>query len=328
VLAWDLGRSDRQHRSTLLGPMRVLAHIHTMNDEAVIEQALEGLRRQTRPPDAILIVDNASTDKTLDRTFSETVTIVRNSENLGTSGTIRIGFAHALKNGFDWTWVFDADTVPEPDALEKLLAFFEHLSTTQQERICFLTGWPLTAAGEAKQPAMRLEGAGLEFIALESVRDFTQCDCMLWSGSLYRMAAVARIGLPSADYVLDIAEIEYGYRARQLGFTSYIIHNNAIRHDVGRNPGAPARLYRLGPIKLTFRETPPIRTYYSVRNLLFFWLYEHKPPRMARPLRWVALRVALLIVNFLVEPRKHGAQIFACLRGIWDGVTGNMAARY
>ncbi|MGH9677986.1 MAG: glycosyltransferase, partial [Candidatus Acidiferrum sp.] len=166
----------------------------------MIEQALEGLQRQTRPPDAILIVDNASTDKTLDRVFSETVTVIRNCENLGTSGTIRIGFAHALKHGFDWTWVFDADTVPEPEALEKLLTFFEHLPIAQQERVCFLTGWPLDAAGEAKQPAISLEGAGLEFIPLESVRDFTRCDCMLWSGSLFRMAAVAQIGLPSADY--------------------------------------------------------------------------------------------------------------------------------
>src|SRR5271166_5416389 len=104
--------------------MRVLAHIHTMNDAAVIEQLLEGLRRQTRPPDAILIVDNASTDGTLDRTFSESVTIIRNPENLGTSGTVRIGFAHALEHGFDWIWVFDADSVPAPNVLENLVAFF------------------------------------------------------------------------------------------------------------------------------------------------------------------------------------------------------------
>src|SRR5260370_42237054 len=61
----------------LLGPMRILAHMHTMNDASVIEQLLEGLRRQTQPIDAILIVDNASTDGTLDRTFPKTVTIIR-----------------------------------------------------------------------------------------------------------------------------------------------------------------------------------------------------------------------------------------------------------
>ncbi len=78
--------------------MRVLAHIHTFNDAAVIEQALEGLRRQTRLPDAIVIVDNASTDGTLDKAFSEAVTIFRNSTNLGPSGAVGIGFDHALKH--------------------------------------------------------------------------------------------------------------------------------------------------------------------------------------------------------------------------------------
>jgi GT2 family glycosyltransferase len=112
--------------------MRVLAHMHTMNDAAVIEQLLDGLRRQTQPIDAILIVDNASTDGTLDRAFPENVTTIRNQENLGTSGTVRMGFAHALEHGFDWVWIFDADSVPEPDALEKLLAFFERLPPDQR----------------------------------------------------------------------------------------------------------------------------------------------------------------------------------------------------
>jgi glycosyltransferase involved in cell wall biosynthesis len=111
--------------------MRVLTLVITFNDAAVIEQALGGLQRQTRPSDAIIIVDNASTDGTLDKDFSNSVIIHRNSENLGPSGAIRIAFAFALENGFDWTWVLDADSVPEPNALEKLLGFFDHLKTEQ-----------------------------------------------------------------------------------------------------------------------------------------------------------------------------------------------------
>src|SRR5436190_957998 len=200
--------------------MRVLAHIHTFNDADVIEQVLEALHRQTRSPDAILIVDNASTDGTLDRTFREDVTVIRNSENGGPSGAVRIGFAHALEHGFDWVWVFDADSVPEPDALEKLLAFFEGLPPPKREHACFLAGWPLTETGDIKQHPVSLERA-LELLPLASDRAFTQCDCTLWAGSLYRMAAVARIGLPAPDYVIDMGEVEYGYRARQHGFTSY-----------------------------------------------------------------------------------------------------------
>jgi glycosyltransferase involved in cell wall biosynthesis len=66
--------------------MRVLTLIIAFNDAAVIEQALEGLRRQTRPSDLIVIVDNASADGTLDRDFSNNVVIFRNSKILGPSG--------------------------------------------------------------------------------------------------------------------------------------------------------------------------------------------------------------------------------------------------
>jgi len=307
--------------------MRALAHIHTFNDAAVIEQALEALRRQTRPPDAIVIVDNASTDGTLDKNFSETVTIFRNRNNLGPSGAVQIGLAHALKHGFDWTWVLDADSVPEPDALEKLLAFFEHLPITQQERVCFLASYPLTAAGEVKQQPVSLERPALEFIPLASARDFTQCDCTLWSGTLFRMGAVARIGLPSADYVIDVGEIEYGYRARQLGFTSYVVHNSVIRHDIGRNPGAVTRVYRFGPISLKFFETSPFRIYYSVRNMIYFWLYQYKPRRMTPALRAIG-RSLFVAARFIFRPVSRRRHLIACIRGIRDGLTGNIAARY
>jgi GT2 family glycosyltransferase len=308
--------------------MRVLAHIHTLNEAALIEQALDGLQRQTRPPDAIVIVDNGSTDGTLDRTFPEGVTVIRNPVDLGTSGSIAISFAHALEHEFDWTWVLDADSVPEPDVLENLLAFFERMPTTQQERVCFLAGWPLTGpADEIKQQPISLERGSLEFIPLTSARDFTQCDCTMWSGMLYRMAAVARIGLPTADYVLQVGEIEYGYRARQLGFTSYIVHNSVIRHDVGRNPGAVTRVRRFGPISLKFFETSPVRMYYSVRNMIYFWLYQYKPRRLP-PALWAIGRAFFVTSRFLVRPVSRRRHLIACIRGIRDGLTMHMERRY
>jgi GT2 family glycosyltransferase len=315
--------------ATLLGPMRILAHIHTMNDAAVIEQLLEGLRRQTQPLDAILIVDNASTDGTLDRAFPENVTTIRNPENLGTSGTVRMGFAHALEHGFDWVWIFDADSVPEPDALEKLLAFFERLPREQRGQVCFLAGRPLTETGEIKQAPIRLEGSwGMTYVPVASAEEFTQCDCILWSGSLYRTAAIARIGLPSADYVLDAAELEYGYRARQLGFTSYVVHNSITHHDVGRNAGGTLRRLRLGPLSLPLPEVSPTRSYYSVRNSLYFFVYESKPRRMS--VVWGSgIKVALaLTAGFAVRPFSHWPHLAACIRGIRDGLTGHMERRY
>ena len=227
--------------------MRVLAHIHTMNDAAVIEQALEGLRRQTRPPDGIVIIDNASTDTTLNRTFPKGVTVVRNSVNLGTSGAIRMGFAQAVDHQFDWIWVFDADSVPEPDALENLLAFFEHLPPSEREQVCFLACRLMNAEGEVRHRPMMFTDSTIKYMPVEDEAAATQCDCFIWTGSLFRMPAIAKIGLPSEDYVLDMAEFEYGYRARQLGYTSYMVHNGITHQDVGRDPGVVVtRVWNIG----------------------------------------------------------------------------------
>jgi GT2 family glycosyltransferase len=308
--------------------MRVLADVLTFNDAGVIEQVLDALRRQTRPVDAILVVDNASTDATLDRTFPQNVTIIRNSENQGPSGAIRVGFSHALGDGFDWVWVLDADSVPEPDALENLLAFFGGLPLAKREQVCFLSGWPLTETGGIKEQPMSLAQAAVQLVPLSSARDFTECDCTLWSGALFRIAAVARIGLPTADYVADMGEIEYGYRARQLGFASYIVHNSVIRHDVGRAPGVVVtRVWNVGRWEFPVRDLSPWRAYYSSRNPLYFWLYQCRP-RRPRALVRAIVSGLVLQVGFVLRPISRHRQLIASLRGVWDGLTAQMGRRY
>src|SRR5712691_6870878 len=100
--------------------MRVLAHIHTFNDADIIDRTIESVLKQTRPVGG-LVVDNASTDGTLDRTSLGNATVVGHQENLGTSGAIVTGMRFALERDYDWIWIFDVDSIPEPDALEKLL---------------------------------------------------------------------------------------------------------------------------------------------------------------------------------------------------------------
>jgi GT2 family glycosyltransferase len=307
--------------------MRVLAHIHTMNDAAVIEQVLDALRRQTRPPDAILIVDNASSDGTLDRAFPEDVEIVQNPLNLGTSGAVHIGLSYALEHEFDWAWIFDADSVPGPDVLENLLAFFERLAGAKREQVCFLGCWPLTSTGGVKVGPIAFDGSELKYLSPSGSGCFTRCDCTLWSGSLYRMVAVARIGLPSVDYVLDVGEVEYGYRARQLGFISYLVHNAVIHHDVGRKPGSAGRLPGSGPGRSDSTDYVPARCYYLARNWIYFWLYQYTPRETRRALRAI-VRSIVFSLRFAVRPMSYRLQLTACMRGIRDGLTMHMERRY
>lgn len=307
--------------------MRVLAHIHTFNDTEVIEQAVAALLAQTRPPDAIVVVDNGSTDATLAREFPELVTVIRHAENLGTSGGVRTGLGHALAHGFDWTLLLDADSVPEADAIETLLAFYDGLDAAARQRVCFLSCAVLTEAGQYFHWPMRFTDAGGAPATADPASGHYRCDSAIWSGSFYRMAAVARIGLPSDDYVLDWAELEYGYRALELGFESYMVAGARLRHDVGRGSGVEPRSLGLGRFRLKLFEVAPHRCYYRARNGIYFWLYQCRR-RRPRNVAGALYRALLFAGNFALRPLSHRRQLAACLRGIRDGVSGHLERRY
>ena len=301
--------------------MRVLGYIHTFNDAEIIERTVEALQRQTRPPDAILVVDNGSRDDTIDRISSWPVTIIRNPTNLGTSGAVCVGFEYALKHQFDWIWLFDADSLPQPDALENLLAAFQKLPASEQDKVCFL-GCRLRNA----HPPMMFSTGGkpTEAAADDSM---ARCDCALWSGSLYRIAAIEKIGLPQANYVLDWGELEYGYRAWSCGYTSYIVASSRLRHDIGRPPGISTYNLRIGPFGFRIFNTSPTRCYYFVRNAIYFWLYQCRPRRSCSVARMMLVCLGFT-TGFLVRPIGRHPQLIACLRGIRDGLTGRIERRY
>ncbi len=307
--------------------MRVLVHIHAFNDGAVIDNLLDALRRQTRPADAFVVIDNASTDDTLDREFPEKAVVIRNATNTGSCGAVHIGLAHALKGGFDWTWVFDADSVPEADALANLLAFYDELTPEEQERVYMLASNMVSAPGAPQDRPMIFTNSGVEFVSVDPAERAMRIDFYKWSGALFRMEAMAKIGLPSPDYFIDFGELEFGYRASRLGLRGYLVVDSVVRQDVGRPAGVVDNIARLGPFKFRQYNLSPLRCYYRVRNLIYFWVYERRP----RQRRWVfrSIRSGLFFPrNFLLRPVSHRRHLVACARGFWDGMTMQMGRRY
>jgi len=303
--------------------VRILGHIHTFNDADVIEQTVAALRRQTVPLTTILVVDNASTDDTLGRIASAPVTTIRNPKNLGTSGAVVLGFEYALANGFEWVWLFDADSVPQPDALENLLKAFYALPPAKRDAVCFLA---CRVASGAEHPPMIFTDSGMPVTAV-ATQYCSPCDCALWSGSLYRMEAVKKIGLPQADYFADWGELEFGYRARKCGFASYVVQDSVLDHDVGGTPGISIQTWRLGPIVFRVFNTSPLRCYYFLRNAIIFWIYQCRRRSLRTVLRMM-LVCANFTMSFAVRPITRRRQLTACIRGVWDGLTMHLERRY
>jgi rhamnopyranosyl-N-acetylglucosaminyl-diphospho-decaprenol beta-1,3/1,4-galactofuranosyltransferase len=102
----------------------VVAVIVTWNRRDLLAEALRATLAQTRPPDRILVVDNASTDGT-DQLLSDEfagVDVVRTAYNCGGAGGFALGIRDALESAPDaLVWLMDDDTVPEPGALATLV---------------------------------------------------------------------------------------------------------------------------------------------------------------------------------------------------------------
>jgi GT2 family glycosyltransferase len=88
---------------------------------------LRALKDQSRNPDRILIVDNASTDDTAGCLDSAgwlndpCVELLTLEKNIGGAGGFAEGMRHALEQGAEGLWLMDDDGYPANDSLERII---------------------------------------------------------------------------------------------------------------------------------------------------------------------------------------------------------------
>lgn len=308
--------------------MRILGYIGTYNEG--VERSLQALRAQTRPLDQILIVDNASTRDAPEGPFPAGVTRVRNARNLGPSGAITRGFEFALEGGFDWMWIFDADSAPRPDALEHLVHLYASRSAGERERVGLLGPRHALLPSERLLDGRRFTSGGPRLVRIDPERDHYECDAVIWSGSLYRMSAVREIGMPRhgrvgfwEDLGHDYGDFEFSHRLRRAGWR-ILVHRGAI---IDQQVGESREIRVLGQPVFTTNH-PAGRRYLYFRNLVYYWSYLH-PTRSWLGLGvWFSYRLGVTIVKIAIAESDRRMKIAACLRGSWDGLRRRMSGRW
>jgi rhamnosyltransferase len=308
--------------------MKILGYIAAMNDGDIIDDCIKGLVSQTYPVSEILIVDNGSNDGTCERKFPKGVTLIRFPENRGTSGAAIAGFEYGISKGFDWIWVFDADSVPRDDALAKLMELYMSLSPELQDQTFLLASLPVEARAHEPYHGVIFTSKGLSLAEPNPKQPFSfyECHATMWTGSLYNLKAVQKVGLPEADYFLDWGDIAYGYQGKRAGYKAFMSLSSITDHNLHAIP--TLRSYRLGPVTVRIFDSPPTRRYYFFRNSTYFLLYAYREGHrltVVLPHFW---HLTKMIVKICVLTEHPLIGLKACVGGIWDGLWGNLHRRY
>ncbi|WP_193105285.1 glycosyltransferase [Brachybacterium sp. FME24] len=256
---------------------RVVAVVVTYNREQLLRECLDGLAAQERLPDAVVIIDNASSDGsgTVADEHPLAADVVHLRRNVGGAGGFATGIARALvRHDADWVWVMDDDTVPRPAALAELLGALD----ASPVRLSVLSSRAVWTDG--RDHPMNAQRTRLGASAQER-RDAAHAGGRPIRTASYVSAFlngqdVRRLGLPNADYFIWSDDFEHTGRLLRHGRglqvpTSVVEHRTATFSNAQTSPGS--RFYydvrnRLWALLRTTSFTPVEKVLYGGRTAL------------------------------------------------------------
>lgn len=92
----------------------------TYNRLTLLKEVIESLRNQTFNSSQIIVINNGSTDNTLNWLEEQEEIITITQENLGGAGGFFTGMKYAAENGYRYCWIMDDDVICKSNALEEL----------------------------------------------------------------------------------------------------------------------------------------------------------------------------------------------------------------
>ena len=283
----------------------------TYNRADLLAHMLDGLAAQTRPADAIYVIDNASSDHTR-ALLTEQVAAARPGlplhvthaeENLGGAGGFHLGVQMAFAGGHDRIWLMDDDVVPAPDCLEVLLA---------QDEPCLMAVREDSRGALVEKSAVRFDLANPLAIRPKTAMVETEyghrhlmphrveVHNVAFEGFMVRRSVVDEIGLPDPSFFIFYDDADYALRARRAGHRIWAVRDAVLvrqldfdqQHDLAGWKG-----------------------FYMYRNLFAVHLrYGENWAVRAKPLLVV---LAVLLLAPVRGGRAEAANVIRAMRAAW-----------
>ncbi len=277
--------------------LKIVAVVVTYNRLELLKEVLSALRNQTYRIHKIIVVNNTSTDSTLEwlNQNNERLHIIT-QENSGSSGGQYTGFKTALQYDCDAIWVMDDDVLANLDCLEQLMKFYQnnsvllplrhnnsgtaYINDTLEVNMSnpFKSIWKrIITENDFKLDQINVEGPTFE-------------------GPLFPKSVMQKAGLPEKKFFIYGDDTEYFLRIKKQNINSYIIPNAKMTRMID----PPADMFEFN-----------WKTYYYIRNIIAIdVLHANTLVRFIRPFGY--------LISWL-KKCKSIADIKVTLRSFFDG---------
>lgn len=258
---------------------RVTVVLVTFNRLEKLKIALSCYEKQTYKIEKIIIVDNCSTDGTIDflKKWLDSKTnfdkeVVYLSENTGGAGGFGAGMEHALNlvNSMqlktDWILVSDDDAFPNDDAIEKMIAYYQKQEVEKQNEIVALSSAVVNHGQIHESHRSRIEKDffRIRFVGVDKKyynTDGFEIDLFSYVGTMIKVSALKNVGTTLRDLFIYGDDNEHSLRLGKIG-KLVCVPASVFVHDT---PGVETR-------KIGWHN------YYNRRNQLYI-LKEYFPLR-------------------------------------------------
>ncbi len=270
-------------------------------------ECLATLRAQDYPNLYLLVVDNASTDGTVEilRTQAQDVELLPASTNLGYAGGNNLGMRHALAHGADLLFLVNNDTRLNSHCVSALV------EEMLREPICGAVG-PMVYTWDNWQ-TISSAGGHVDWAAADAVNvgagetdqgqyPARSVDFVNGCGIMVSKTAVERVGLIDERFFMYWEETDWCLRMHEAGL------------DVRFQP--TAKMQHKAP--LTWQQQSPLTLYYMGRNRLFFFARHGRGIQRAG----AVMGAAKGLLHGVVQNRRAGncAASEAARQALVDGV--------
>jgi GT2 family glycosyltransferase len=278
-----------------LYPLYVVILNWNLPDDTIA--CVRSLRADASSGVEVIIVDNASTDDSLQRfrdQLGDTVTIIVNGANLGFAGGVNAGIHHALNAGAGSVLLLNNDTLVDPTMLDRLISAASELPNADILGPVIYYHQPpdrIWRAADQEQRWMPIPLRMADRAIVRATAPF-HADYVTACGVLISRNVFEAIGLFDENYFMYFEDADFCRRARAAGFGIWCVPAARMWHKVSLSArkDKPANRYAMAWGRARFYRRHPHGPSAALTTLYLLWKLAWSTLADARAGDWELVR--------------------------------------